>query len=148
MAAPLAMLGAVTPFAVRLLLDDATQAGKVAGRVYAVSTAGSLLGCFLPVLLVIPAVGTRVTFILFAGLLVAVALGGLAARQPRRALWLLLLAVLLGGSAAWLARAPAKPVAGLQFETESAYNLVQVLGAACVALLGTAVWFTWGKFKV
>jgi len=26
--------------------------------------------------------------------------------------------------------------------------VVQVLGAACVALLGTAVWFTWGKFKV
>ena len=127
LAAPLAMLGAVTPFAVRLLLDDATQAGKVAGRVYAVSTAGSLLGCFLPVLLVIPAVGTRLTFILFAGLLVAVALGGLAARQPRRAMWLLLLAVLLGGSAAWLARAPAKPVAGLQFETESAYNLIQVV---------------------
>ncbi|MEY4234358.1 MAG: hypothetical protein RL635_1325, partial [Chloroflexota bacterium] len=127
LAAPLAMLGAVTPFAVRLLLDDATRAGKVAGRVYAVSTAGSLLGCFLPVLLVIPAVGTRLTFILFAGLLVAVALGGLAARQPRRAMWLLLLAVLLGGSAAWLARAPAKPVAGLQFETESAYNLIQVV---------------------
>ncbi len=34
-------------------------------------------------------------------------------------------------------------------EPMAAFQLVvQVLGAACVALLGTAVWFTWGKFKV
>lgn len=127
LAAPLALLGAVTPFAVRLLLDDPAGAGKIAGRVYAVSTGGSLLGCFLPVLLVIPAVGTRLTFIAFAGLLVAVALGGLAPRQPRRAALMLVMAALLAGLAAWLARAPAKPIAGLQFETESAYNLIQVV---------------------
>lgn len=40
---------------------------------------------------------------------------------------MLVMAALLAGLAAWLARAPAKPIAGLQFETESAYNLIQVV---------------------
>ena len=47
-APPVMLLGMVTPFAIRLAIDDVRDAGSVAGRLYALSTAGSLLGTFLP----------------------------------------------------------------------------------------------------
>jgi len=48
-------------------------AGAVAGRLYALSTAGSLVGTFLPALVLIPGIGTQRTF-----LLVAAVVGGSA----------------------------------------------------------------------
>src|SRR4051794_123628 len=45
-AVPVTALGAVSPFALRLALDSVAEAGKVAGRLYALSTAGSLAGTF------------------------------------------------------------------------------------------------------
>src|SRR5215216_1541423 len=49
-APPVVALGMVAPFAIRLALEDVGSAGTVAGRLYALSTAGSLLGTFVPVL--------------------------------------------------------------------------------------------------
>jgi hypothetical protein len=62
-APPVVALGMVAPFAIRLALDDVSSAGAVAGRLYALSTAGSLLGTFLPALVTIPAVGTQRTLV-------------------------------------------------------------------------------------
>ena len=42
-AAPVILLGCVSPFAIRLLLRDVETGGNTAGRVYALSTAGSIL---------------------------------------------------------------------------------------------------------
>ena len=39
-AVPVTLLGAVSPFAIRLALDDVGEAGTVAGRLYALSTVG------------------------------------------------------------------------------------------------------------
>ena len=58
-------------------------AGDVAGKLYAYRTLGSILGTFLPVLWLIPSIGTTRTFLLFAGLLLVVALFGLGARRAR-----------------------------------------------------------------
>ncbi len=85
-ATPLALLGAVSPYAVRLALgavadggDDAVaRAGAIAGRLSALATGGSLLGTFISALALIPLVGTRRTFLLFALLLAVVAVWGLA----------------------------------------------------------------------
>ena len=51
---PVTLLGCVSPFAVRLAISDVSGSGQAAGRLYAVSTMGSILGAFLPVLLLIP----------------------------------------------------------------------------------------------
>jgi hypothetical protein len=47
-AVPVTALGAAAPFLVRLALDSVNEAGRVAGRLYALSTAGSLVGTFSP----------------------------------------------------------------------------------------------------
>ncbi|MEP6952439.1 MAG: fused MFS/spermidine synthase [Solirubrobacteraceae bacterium] len=65
-AVPVMLLGAVSPYAVRLSVHSVEEAGRVAGRLYAISTLGSLVGTFLSALVLIPLVGTRRTFLLFA----------------------------------------------------------------------------------
>jgi len=39
---PITMLGIISPFAIRLSIEDTKDAGKVSGRVYAISTMGSI----------------------------------------------------------------------------------------------------------
>ena len=68
-APPVVLLGMVSPFAIRLAVTSIVTAGTVAGRLYALSTAGSLIGTFLPALVLIPAVGTQRTFLVIAALL-------------------------------------------------------------------------------
>src|SRR6188508_1649883 len=68
-APPVVLLGMVSPFAIRLAVSSIATAGAVAGRLYALSTAGSLLGTFMPALVLIPAIGTQRTFLVIAALL-------------------------------------------------------------------------------
>lgn len=79
-AVPLVVLGAVSPWAIRLSLERVEDAGTATGRLYAISTVGALVGTFLSALLLIPLVGTQRTFIAFALALALVAAHGL----PRR----------------------------------------------------------------
>jgi spermidine synthase len=78
-AAPVLVLGCVAPYAVRLSVGALDEAGRVSGRLYAISTMGSLVGVFLSALVLIPFVGTRRTFLAFA-----LALGLAAALGLRR----------------------------------------------------------------
>ena len=79
-AAPVVVLGCVAPYAVRLSVGELDEAGRVAGKLYAISTMGSLAGVFLSALVLIPFVGTRRTFLVFALALGLVALLGLRRR--------------------------------------------------------------------
>jgi spermidine synthase len=76
-AAPVTLLGAAAPWAVRLAVRDVGGAGEVVGRLYAISTAGSLCGTMLAALLLIPQIGTQRTFLVFALALALVAMAGL-----------------------------------------------------------------------
>jgi spermidine synthase len=121
------LLGCVSPFAIRLATHRVHSAGRSAGQIYAVSTVGSILGTFLPVLLTIPAIGTARTFHLFAALLLASSLLGLIARrQTARALLgtglLLALAVLSAAFPQQVIKADANAIA----ERESRHNYIQV----------------------
>ncbi|MCZ7546397.1 MAG: fused MFS/spermidine synthase [Anaerolineae bacterium] len=127
---PVTLLGCVSPFAIRLALRDVRDAGGTAGRMYAISTLGSLIGTFAPVLILIPAVGTMRTFLIFAALLMAVGFGGLVVAQRRAALQLAWMPVALA-VLAWLAlEGPFKPApqgTALLYEDDSAYNYIQVV---------------------
>ncbi len=79
-AVPVLLLGAVSPWAIRLKLADVARSGETAGRLYAISTVGSLVGTFLAALLLIPLAGTQRTFMAFAVALALVAVLGLARR--------------------------------------------------------------------
>jgi spermidine synthase len=77
-ATPVLVLGMVSPYAIRLALRGIDDAGRTAGRLYALSTLGSLAGTFLSALLLIPLVGTRRTFLTFALALSLVGVLGIA----------------------------------------------------------------------
>lgn len=125
---PVTLLGTISPFAIRLAIDDTEQAGRVSGQVYAISTLGSFLGTFLPVLLLIPLLGTTRTFLAFSGFLLLVALVGVWRAGGWRALapwlWMPLVLALL---AVFVAGRPIKNTPGQIYERESAYNYIQVL---------------------
>ncbi|MCA1657225.1 MAG: fused MFS/spermidine synthase, partial [Actinobacteria bacterium] len=80
-ALPILVSGAVAPYALRLAVADVAEAGTVSGRLYAISTVGSLLGTFSSALLFIPLIGTRRTFIVYGLTLVVLAAVGLARRR-------------------------------------------------------------------
>ncbi len=79
-AVPVLMLGTVSPWAIRLKLHAVDDAGQLAGRMYAISTVGSLVGTFSASLLLIPLLGTQRTFLTFALITAAVAVLGLRPR--------------------------------------------------------------------
>jgi MFS family permease len=56
---PLTLIGAFSPFGVRLLLEERTRAGRVTGLVYGISTAGNIVGTLGTTFLLIPLSGTR-----------------------------------------------------------------------------------------
>jgi spermidine synthase len=125
---PITLLGTVSPFAIRLAIRTPEEAGRVSGRVYAISTLGSFVGTFLPVLILIPTIGTTMTFIVFSFFLMLVALIGLWLSQGwKKAIrwaWMpivILLLVIFG-----MGRG-VKATQGQIFETESQYNYIQVL---------------------
>ncbi len=125
---PITLLGMVSPFAIRLALKDPESAGKISGRIYAISTLGSFLGTFLPDLVLIPWVGTRLTFAIFSGFLVVIALIGFARSGSRQLLlkYLWMPVILLGISILW-GKAPIKDHPDQIYEKESSYNYIQVL---------------------
>jgi MFS family permease len=69
---PVLVLGALSPWAIRLSVRSVAAAGDATGRLYALSTAGGLVGNFVAALALIPLVGTRWTFLICAVLLAAV----------------------------------------------------------------------------
>ena len=79
-AVPVTLLGAASPWAVRLAVGEMDSAGEVVGRLYAISTFGSLTGTMISALLFIPLLGTQRTFIVFALALAVVAAAGLGWR--------------------------------------------------------------------
>ncbi len=131
-AVPVILLGCVSPFAIRLLLTDVETGGNTAGAVYGLSTAGSILGTFLPVFWMIPTFGTRPTLVMFSVALLGLSVAGLWPRTltdlwPRRWVFAVFLVIVLVG--AFLLPHGIKPpeVGTLLYEKESAYHYIQVV---------------------
>ncbi len=121
-AGPVLLLGAVAPYAIRLSFTGLATSGATAGRLYAISTAGSLLGTFLSALLLVPFAGTRRTFLIFALALAVVAALGMRRR------WLvvpLLLAALIALPTGQIKSPPAG--SRVVYETDTEYQYARVV---------------------
>lgn len=129
-AVPVTALGIVSPFAIRLRLHRVEAAGNTAGSLYALSTVGSILGSFLPVLVLEPAIGTYRTFYTFALLLLVTSILGLILLRSRLLvigavlLTLVVIGIMTFGTGG-MVRPP--EFGTLVHETESEYNYIQVV---------------------
>jgi predicted membrane-bound spermidine synthase len=119
---PMLLLGSVSPFVVRLE-GRLPSLGVTAGRVFALSTVGSLAGTFAAAFWLIPAYGCRHTLRLVVATLVATAILGLL--RPRLRGAAPVVAGLAMGAFAFLVADPAAPP-GIVFAGESPYNTVYV----------------------
>jgi spermidine synthase len=125
---PVTLLGMVSPFALKLSLVDPKDVGKTAGRLSAISTLGAFIGTFLPVIILVPLIGTYRTFLFFSSVLMVIATLGFLIYEDIKAwlphAWMPVILVLL-----WLfgAQGTDKATRNLIFEGESAYNYIQVV---------------------
>jgi predicted membrane-bound spermidine synthase len=119
---PTILLGMVSPFAIRLSMDSVGNAGRSAGGLYALSTTGSILGAFLPVLVLIPAWGVRKTLLAMSLALLVASVWGLAPRWRAGATLPATLLVV----ALILPEGPLKSIPNLIYYDESLYNYIQV----------------------
>ena len=117
-ALPVTLLGMVSPFAVRLSLEDVHEAGRTSGRLYALSTVGSIFGTFAAALVAIPLIGTQRTLLATAAV-VALAAAPLVPRA-------LAPAILLGAAIA-LPPGAIKRGADVLYEHESPYQYFRVV---------------------
>ncbi|HEX8618305.1 MAG TPA: fused MFS/spermidine synthase, partial [Thermoanaerobaculia bacterium] len=91
---PAFFLGMISPVAVKLAVRDVETAGSVVGKIYALSTLGSIAGTFVTGFYLVAHFGTRATLVGVGAVLIASALifGGLFGRRGRAAALLVLLA--------------------------------------------------------
>jgi spermidine synthase len=132
---PVTLLAMASPFAVRLLMDDAAKAGNTSGEVSSISTMGSVLGAFLPTLFLFSLIGTTLTFLVFSGILLVVALIGLWFTSGWKSVLPFLLMPLLILLVALVNDYRIKSTPGQVYETESAYNYIEVLKSGDSILL-------------
>lgn len=125
---PVTLLGTASPFAIRLAITDARDAGRTSGFIYGISTLGSFIGTFLPVLVLIPTIGTFRTFIAISGLMLVVALACLWRTSGWRITaayaWMPVVIVALGILGL---QGTDRSAQGMIYEGESGYNYIQVL---------------------
>lgn len=141
---PLFLLGTVTPSLVKYTMDSLDDNGRTVGALNASNTIGSIIGTFVPTFISIPTVGTSITFLLFAGILLLLAIiYFISSRIPMKdikklpvGIFLYLLCCILGHGnsfAFW--------EDNLTYEGESIYNYLQVYENEDEVVLSTNVLF-------
>ncbi|MCR5154752.1 MAG: fused MFS/spermidine synthase [Lachnospiraceae bacterium] len=143
---PLFLLGTVTPSLVKFSVDSLSDSGSVVGKLNAFNTIGSIIGTFVPTFISIPAVGTSITFLIFAGILLTLSIvyfvsGGIKrnfkeAGRVVAGILLFTVCCVFGHNnsfAFWQT--------GLTYEGESVYNYLQVYEDDREVVLSTNVLF-------
>ena len=143
---PLFLLGTVTPSLAKYSVESLEDSGKTVGTLGAFNTIGSIIGTFVPTFVTIPAVGTSVTFLIFAGILLVLCVIYFVSRKKEKestklirsvtASVLFLLCCVFGASnsfAFW--------ESDLTYEGESVYNYLQVKEDSRRVILSTNVLF-------
>lgn len=148
---PAALLAAVSPYCVRLLLDRQDESGTIAGRMSGLATAGCIVGTLGTSFFLIPTLGVTMIYTLLGGLSVAMSglflclpLGRRFLPRPNRTLALLpviVAAVLTAGYAKCSFAETAAPIMrrdGVLEKVDSEYNtiLVEKQGTSISMLFG------------
>ena len=138
---PLFLLGTVTPSLVKYTVDSLDDSGKTVGMLNAANIIGSIIGTFVPTFITIPAVGTSITFLIFAGILLVLAIlyfvtSKIKSVKPVVGIVIFLIACIFGHKsnfAFWDNT--------LTYEGESIYNYLQVYENDRMVALSTNVLF-------
>ena len=139
---PLFLLGTVTPSLAKYTMENLEDNARIVGSLGAANTIGSIIGTFVPTFVTIPAVGTALTFLIFSGILLLLALIYFLSGKGKRpgstaaALLIFLLCCAFGHKsdfAFWKT--------DLSYEGESVYNYLQVEDTARSTVLSTNVLF-------
>ncbi|MEJ7838949.1 MAG: fused MFS/spermidine synthase [Thermomicrobiales bacterium] len=130
LAVPVTLLGFVSPYAIRMLVPDVSHSGNTSGNIYAIGTVGSIAGSFLPVLILIPLVGTTRTFLILGLiLLVPSVIALIRLRAIAQASLSVAMAIMLAAVSAVVDQTPIRPAERgvVIYETESEENYIQVV---------------------
>lgn len=138
---PLFLLGTVTPSLVKYAVDDLGDSGKTVGMLNASNTIGSIIGTFVPTFVTIPAVGTSITFLIFAGILLLLSVIYFASKKTKSIKAIVGVVVLIIGCITGKSDSFAFWENDLQFEGESIYNYLQVKENNRAVYLSTNVLF-------
>lgn len=115
---PSILLGAVSPFALRLSLNETAHSGAIGGQLYAFSTLGSIVGTFLAGFVLIPQLGSFKTLALVSVILVLCSVILLRTKTTL----MITVFIAVGCSAVWNNTFLFSPSANVLAEHESAYN--------------------------
>ena len=138
---PLFLLGTVTPSLAKYTMENLEDNARVVGSLGAANTIGSIIGTFVPTFVTIPAVGTAITFLIFAGILLALALVYFFSGKGRRGGAIAALALFLGSCVFGHQSNFAFWKTDLRYEGESVYNYLQVEETERSVILSTNVLF-------
>lgn len=138
---PLFLLGTVTPSLAKYTVQSLEDSGSIMGTLGAFNTIGSIIGTFVPTFVSIPAVGTSITFLIFAAILLGLGIiyfvskkSGL--KKSIASAVIFLLCCIFGASnsfAFW--------ESNLAYEGDSIYNYLQVKENDRSVILSTNVLF-------
>ncbi len=139
---PLFLLGTVTPSLAKYTTDSLEDNGKIIGTLGAFNTVGSIIGTFVPTFVTIPAVGTSITFFIFAGILLVLSMVYFLS-APRNGLKRVIAGILIFSLCAGLGHNTSFAFweHDLTFEGESVYNYLQVKEDSKRVILSTNVLF-------
>lgn len=138
---PLFLLGTVTPCLAKYSVNSLDNSGKTVGTLGAFNTIGSIIGTFIPTFLTIPSVGTSLTFLIFAGILLTLSIiyfvsNKMGKKKITISILFFFLSCIFGSSnsfAFW--------ETNLAYEGESVYNYLQVQEDEQRVILSTNVLF-------
>jgi len=132
---PSMLMGMVSPYAIKLKTRDLGQVGNVAGRLYGVSTCGSILGTVATSFFLIPALGVQAIIralgagLMGLGLLALMSLHG--RRHAQRVVVASLIGLVLLGPAAATPAGPGRVV----FQAQTLYHQLYVVDSEGVRYL-------------
>ena len=146
---PLFLLGTVTPSLAKYTTDSLEDNGRIIGTLGAFNTVGSIIGTFAPTFITIPAVGTSVTFLIFAGILVVLCVCYFLSpdeaeeKTQKKNLSKVIAGILIFAICCVFGHSTSFAFweSGLTYEGESVYNYLQVKETPNSVILSTNVLF-------